>query len=234
MKSLVTGGAGFIGSHLVESLVADGHQVIVLDNFEGGKAENLQHIANDPRLSVHSGDVADLDSIRPYFHGIQWVFHLAGMADIVPSIDNPLKYHHANVNGTVSVLEAARQAGVAKFLYAASSTCYGLPDQVRRDRPALQVMLRQQVMTPLAVAIVGHGEADVEMVSPAGQFKAVVSKASRDGGHFLQGKVGPLAGKKRYEAGHGSSFWASGLNISVVLLNASPAAGGPPTRDWSN
>lgn len=136
MKALVTGGAGFIGSHMAEGLLARGHEVVILDNFVGGKLENIHHLADAPGLSVHDADVADLDTIKPHFRGVQWVFHFAGMADIVPSIDNPMKYHHANVNGTVSVLEAARQAGVGKFLYAASSTCYGLPDQVPTSESA--------------------------------------------------------------------------------------------------
>lgn len=128
MKSLITGGAGFIGSHLVERLLEAGQQVYVLDNFASGAIENLKHLTGDPRLSVHQIDISEYDQIRPLFQGVDWVFHLAGLADIVPSINNPMEYHRANVDGTVSVLEASRQAGVQRFLYSASSTCYGLPD----------------------------------------------------------------------------------------------------------
>ena len=128
MKTLVTGGAGFIGSHLVELLLQNGHQVAVLDNFAGGNQDNLKHLAGDSQLQVYQLDITQYEEIRPLFDDVHWVFHLAGLADIVPSINDPLKYHHANVDGTVSVLEAARQAGVQRFLYAASSTCYGLPD----------------------------------------------------------------------------------------------------------
>lgn len=128
MKCIVTGGAGFIGSHLVDRLLDDGHEVIALDNFVIGRAENLAARASSSRLKVVRADVTDLDAIKPYFHGVDWVFHLAALADIVPSIESPIPYHRANVDGTVNVLEAARHAGVSRFVYAASSSCYGIPD----------------------------------------------------------------------------------------------------------
>ena len=129
MKALVTGGAGFIGSHLVERLLADGHTVVVLDNFATGRPENLAHVRGNPRLTIHRVDVADYEKIHRYFAGVDWVFHLAALADIVPSIQRPLAYHKANVDGTIAVLEAARAAGVRRFVYAASSSCYGIPDE---------------------------------------------------------------------------------------------------------
>jgi UDP-glucose 4-epimerase len=127
-STLVTGGAGFIGSHMVERLLADSHRVIVLDDFSTGRALNLAHLRANPSLTVHDADIADLRRITPWFEGVDWVFHLAALADIVPSIQQPLAYHHSNVDGTMSVLEAARAAGVRRFLYAASSSCYGIPD----------------------------------------------------------------------------------------------------------
>ncbi len=128
MRCVVTGGAGFIGSHVVDRLLADGHQVRVLDNFATGRPENLAHLRPAPGLTLAQVDVADLAAIQGLFDGIDWVFHLAALADIVPSIQRPLDYHRANVDGTVNVLEAARQAGVKRFVYAASSSCYGIPD----------------------------------------------------------------------------------------------------------
>ena len=127
-ECLVTGGAGFIGSHLVERLLHDGHTVMVLDNFSTGRPQNLAHLAHHSELRLHQLDIVDLASIRPFFDGVDWVFHLAALADIVPSIQRPLDYHRANVDGTASVLEAARTAGVKRFVYAASSSCYGIPD----------------------------------------------------------------------------------------------------------
>lgn len=128
MRALVTGGAGFIGSHLVERLLKDGHHVTVIDNHSTGRPENLAHLRDFPGLSTHVLDINDGERIAPLFEGIDWVFHLAALADIVPSIQRPLDYHRANVDGTVMVLEAARAAGVKRFLYAASSSCYGIPD----------------------------------------------------------------------------------------------------------
>lgn len=128
-RVVVTGGAGFIGSHLVERLLEDGHRVTVLDDLSTGRLENLIQAKEHPRLVFHRVDVADHAAIRPYFEGVDWVFHLAALADIVPSIQEPLRYYKANVNGTVAVLEAARLGGVKRFIYAASSSCYGIPDQ---------------------------------------------------------------------------------------------------------
>jgi UDP-glucose 4-epimerase len=129
MKALVTGGAGFIGSHITERLLENGHEVVVLDNFTTGRPANLAHLKNNPGLQVREVDIADFNTVAPLFKNVQWVFHLAALADIVPSIQQPQAYHHANVDGTISVLEAARAAGVKRFLYTASSSCYGLPDK---------------------------------------------------------------------------------------------------------
>ncbi|MDF9407914.1 SDR family oxidoreductase [Pelotomaculum isophthalicicum JI] len=127
MKSLVTGGAGFIGSHLVEYLISKDHEVIVIDNLSTGRAQNLDLIrGNKNNVRFVRADVASGDIAR-YFEGVDYVFHLAALADVVPSIQNPLEYHRANVDGTVRVLEAARTHHVKKFIYTASSSCYGLP-----------------------------------------------------------------------------------------------------------
>ncbi len=128
MKCLVTGGAGFIGSHLVDRLLEEGHQVIVLDNFSTGRQGNLAHHSSSAALSIHQLDIADFEAIQPIFQDVDWVFHIAGLADIVPAIKQPLVYHRSNVDGTVSVLEASRLAGVKRFIYTASTSCYGIPD----------------------------------------------------------------------------------------------------------
>jgi len=128
VKTVVTGGAGFIASHLVDRLLADGHSVRVLDNFSTGRLENLAHLARDLRLSLERVDISNEPRLKSLLAGADWVFHLAALADIVPSIERPVDYHRANVDGTVAMLEAARDAGVGRFLYAASSSCYGIPD----------------------------------------------------------------------------------------------------------
>lgn len=128
-RVLVTGGAGFIGSHLVERLLTDGHEVAALDNFSTGREENLAHLTSGQNIQVHRVDITNPTAIRPLFAGIDWVFHLAGLADIVPSIQDPWRYHAANVDGTIAVLEASRLEKIARFVYAASSSCYGIPEQ---------------------------------------------------------------------------------------------------------
>ncbi|MGV8108342.1 SDR family oxidoreductase [Methanospirillum sp.] len=128
MKVVITGGAGFIGSHLAEGLIQHGDHVIILDNLSNGKLENISNLLKNPHCTFIQTDISDNTQISKYFSDIDYVFHLAALADIVPSIQEPLKYHHSNVNGTISVLEAARKADVKKFIYAASSSCYGIPD----------------------------------------------------------------------------------------------------------
>jgi UDP-glucose 4-epimerase len=124
--AVVTGGAGFIGSHMVDLLLAEGFRVHVLDNLVGGRLENLQHHKGDSQLVFSQQDCRQLKADDPLFHGAEYVFHYAGIGDIVPSIERPVDYLSANVMGTIHTLEAARAAGVKKFVYAASSSCYGL------------------------------------------------------------------------------------------------------------
>ena len=127
-KSVVTGGCGFIGSHMVDLLIAEGHDVVVVDNFSTGRSDNLAHHRGSPHLRVVEADVCDRDRIAPEFAGVRWVFHFAALADIVPSIERPETYLRANVMGTLGALEAARAAGAERFVYSASSSCYGIPD----------------------------------------------------------------------------------------------------------
>ena len=124
-KVLVTGGAGFIGSHLVDRLVESGHAVTVIDNFSTGRPANLVHQKGN--IELIETDITDFDSLFPHFHGQDSVFHLAALADIVPSIVKPRGYYTSNVLGTMNVAEAARLAKVQKLVYAASSSCYGIP-----------------------------------------------------------------------------------------------------------
>ena len=128
MKTLVTGGAGFIGSHLCELLLAQGHQVLALDSLVSGRLQNLKTIAGEPGMRFVQADICDSAAIAPYFEGVDWVFHLAGLADIVPSIEQPAQYFQTNANGTLHVLEAARRCGAKRLVYAASSSSYGVPD----------------------------------------------------------------------------------------------------------
>jgi len=130
MRALVTGGAGFIGSHIVELLLRENHEVTVIDNEFTGRKDNLSHLIDDPRLDYKNLDISQYEAIQPLFHGVDWVFHLAALADIVPSIQRPLDYHKSNVDGTVNVLEASRKNKVKKLVYSASSSCYGLAEEI--------------------------------------------------------------------------------------------------------
>jgi UDP-glucose 4-epimerase len=133
MKSLVTGGAGFIGSNLVDKLIKNGHQVVVLDNLSAGNSsKNLDHIKN--KIEFVNIDVSSSqEAINKYFNKVDWVFHMAGLADMLPSIMEPNKYFKANVIGTLNVLNASKKYKVKKFLYAASASCYGTPSKYPTD-----------------------------------------------------------------------------------------------------
>jgi len=128
VKSLVTGGAGFIGSNLVDQLVKKKHKVIVLDNFSTGRRSNLSHQI-EKNVKIIKVDISNNIYLDKYFKDVDYVFHLAGIADIVPSIENPSKYFKSNVVGTLNVVQAAKKANIKKFIYAASASCYGIPDK---------------------------------------------------------------------------------------------------------
>jgi len=125
-KSIITGGAGFIGSNLTDHLVRIGHKVVVLDNFVSGKKSNISHHSKK-KVKIVKIDISDSEKLSKYFKGADYVFHLAALAQIIPSIKNPKKYFKNNVNGTLNVLEAAKKEKIKKFIYAASSSCYGNP-----------------------------------------------------------------------------------------------------------
>jgi UDP-glucose 4-epimerase len=134
--AIVTGGAGFIGSHMVDALLDRGFVVRVIDNLVGGREENIAHHAANPDFTLERRDVCSFAHDDALFHGAKYVIHFAGIGDIVPSIERPLDYMSTNVQGTVYMLECARHAGVEKFVYAASSSCYGLASvPTREDHP---------------------------------------------------------------------------------------------------
>ncbi len=126
---VVTGGGGFIGSHLVDRLLAEGRRVRVIDNFSVGNPGNLAQHRDNPVLEVNHADIRDRDAVAAITKGADRLFHLAARDDIVPSIQQPREYFESNVDGTFVVLEAARAAGVRRLVYAASSSCYGIPER---------------------------------------------------------------------------------------------------------
>lgn len=128
MRALVTGGAGFIGSHLCEALLLKGYEVIAVDDLSTGFRENIAHLEESNNFVFH-----EVEARRGFSHiqeKIDVVFHLAAKADIVPSITHPVRYHETNVNETIGMLEIAKTRAISKFVYAASSSCYGIPDIV--------------------------------------------------------------------------------------------------------
>lgn len=129
-KAIVTGGAGFIGSHLCEALLQKGLAVVAIDNLATGREQNVKGFNSNPNFKLVISNINDRGKIKEYFKGADYVFHLAALADIVPSIVDPTGYHMSNVDGTMNVLEVVREAcpNLKKFLYTASSSCYGIPD----------------------------------------------------------------------------------------------------------
>ena len=125
MKCIVTGGAGFIGSNLVEALLSLKYEIIIIDNFSTGRLENIKEFKS--KIRVIKADISKKGSWAKSFKGANVVFHLAALADIVPSIINPQSYFDSNVNGSMNVAEACKQYNIKKLIYSASSSCYGIP-----------------------------------------------------------------------------------------------------------
>lgn len=137
MRTLVTGAAGFIGSHLCEALVSAGHTVLGIDDLSVGRLENLSTISNHKLFTFQLCDVSDESEVAKIEGEFEYVFHLAALADIVPSIANPKKYFDVNVNGTINILEKTKSIDLKKFVYVASSSCYGIPVQFPTSEEAV-------------------------------------------------------------------------------------------------
>lgn len=134
--AVVTGGAGFIGSHVVDLLVGRGYTVRIVDNLVAGREANIAQHKGNPDVVFAASDIRNCEPGNKLFDGVDYVFHFAGIGDIVPSIERPTEYMSVNVQGTVHMLECARAAAVKKFLYAASSSCYGIAaTPTREDHP---------------------------------------------------------------------------------------------------
>ena len=125
MKIIITGGAGFIGSHLAEYYSNFDHDIIVLDNFSTGRKENLDHIKE--KVKIIECDISKIGEWKKYFKNADYVFHLAALADIVPSIQDPVSYYNSNVQGTFNVVNESKNNNIKKLIYTASSSCYGIP-----------------------------------------------------------------------------------------------------------
>ena len=146
IRYLVTGGAGFIGSHLVEALVKKGKRVQVLDNFFTGKRDNLSTV--NRQIELIEGDVRDGALCRQALDGVEAVIHLAALHEVVRSVECPMETHEVNVTGTLNLLLAAREAGVRKFVFASSSAVYGDNPVI----PRVESMLPSPISSPYAVS----------------------------------------------------------------------------------
>ncbi len=137
MQYLVTGGAGFIGSHIVEALVAEGRRVVVLDDLSTGRRENLAAVAD--RIEFIEGDIRDAETCRRAAAGCDGVFHEAALVSVPESVENPRRNHEVNVTGLFNILEAARAQGVRRIVFASSAAVYGAADSaaepLREDQP---------------------------------------------------------------------------------------------------
>jgi UDP-glucose 4-epimerase len=136
-KAIVTGGAGFIGSHMVDLLMSKNYYVIVIDSLVGGHKRNLKQHLKNKNFKFIKQDICSLDSNSIFFKNVDYVYHFAGIGDIVPSIERPADYMNVNVQGTVKVLEASRKANIKKFVYAASASCYGLNNSVIDEKESI-------------------------------------------------------------------------------------------------
>jgi UDP-glucose 4-epimerase len=148
MRAIVTGGAGFIGSHLVDRLLLEGHEVVILDNLSTGRLENIDHVLG--KATFVECDLSKEGNWKTHFNDCDWVFHMAALADIVPSIQNPDAYFSSNVNGTFNVLQACHDKKLKRFIYAASSSCYGVPDsyptsEIAEIRPQYPYALTKRI-----------------------------------------------------------------------------------------
>jgi nucleoside-diphosphate-sugar epimerase len=154
MKILVTGGAGFIGSHIVERLIKDGHDVVVLDNFSSGKEENLSFIKNYSlsanRYTLIKGDICDKDTCLKATHGVDAILHQAALRSVPKSMSAPHDYNRVNIDGTLNMLEAARENKVKRFAMASSSSVYGDTDKFPQQESDYPKLISPYALSKLA------------------------------------------------------------------------------------
>lgn len=130
---MITGGAGFIGSHLADKLLKLKEKVIVIDNLSNGSVKNIEHNFDHPNFEFIECNINDENKVNGALKGVEKVFHLAALADIVPSITEPKLYFDSNVKGTFTLLNACHNNSIKKFIYSASSSCYGIPKNYPTD-----------------------------------------------------------------------------------------------------
>ena len=187
MKCIVTGGAGFIGSNLVDELIKQGHQVVVIDNESA--SENEQFYWND-KTENYKLDICNYEKIEPLFKDVDWVFHLAAQSRIQPAIKNPIRTVRVNCEGTTNVLQASREHNVKKVMYSSTSSYYGLKNNI----PAKEDMERD-CLNPYSVTKVA-GEDICKMYTKLFGVKTVIFRYFNVYGERqpIKGQYAPVIG----------------------------------------
>ncbi len=183
MRIIVTGGAGFIGSHLTEKLLSMGADITVIDNFSTGRKDNLKDFIK--KINVIEADISLEGEWQKSFQDADWVIHLAALADIVPSIENPRRYFESNVSGTLNVLEAAKNSNIKRFIYSASSSCYGIPENYPTNENSFIDTRYPYALTKyLGEELVLHWEKVFKIPSISLRFFNVYGTKSRTSGTY--------------------------------------------------
>ena len=187
MKCLITGGAGFIGSHIVDALIEKGHEVVVIDNES---SEVHEHFYFNDKATYHKLDIADYQATRSVYGGVDYVFHCAAESRIQPAILNPLLAIRTNTLGTGTVLQCSREAGVKKIMYSSTSSGYGLVNE-----PPLEETMPDDCLNPYSVSKVS-GEKLCKMYNDLFGVKTVIFRYFNVYGHRepLKGPYAPVVG----------------------------------------
>tara|TARA_Y100000114_G_C11739960_1_gene318369 strand:- start:414 stop:1307 length:894 start_codon:yes stop_codon:yes gene_type:complete len=206
MRALVTGGAGFIGSNIVDELIDRGHQVVVIDNES---AEENDRFYWNEKAENHKLDICDYKKIEPLFKNIDYVFHLAAQSRIQPAVKNPIRTVRVNCEGTTNILQASRENGVKKVIYSSTSACYGLANE-----PPLHEEMNTDCLNPYSVTKVG-GEEICKMYTKLFGLKTVTFRYFNVYGDRqpTRGQYAPVIGlfKKQKDSGKPMTVVGDGL-----------------------
>ncbi len=182
-KVIITGGAGFIGSNTCDFFLKKKYKIIVIDNLSNGRLENLKHIKK--KIKFVKADISKKGNWQKLFKNVDYVVHLAALADIVPSIEHPERYLLSNLNGTFNVLESAKKYKIKKFIYSASSSCYGIPNKYpTKENSEIKPQYPYALTKYLGENLVLHWEAVYKIPCTSLRFFNVYGPRSRTSGTY--------------------------------------------------